>query len=173
MKTHKIFFLLMGFCFAWVEVMAQDVQYVPTRQEVVEAMLDLANVTESDIVYDLGCGDGRIVIAAARKYGAQGTGIDIDPKRIEESNANATQAGVTDKVKFVEANLFESDISEATVVTLYLLGSLNQRLRPILMEQLKPGTRIVSHAFDMGDWKPEKQIEVDGARVYMWTIPEK
>ncbi len=163
----------MGLSIAWNEISAQDVQYVPTRQAVVDAMLDLAQVSDSDMVYDLGCGDGRIVITAARKYGANGRGIDIDPKRIEESNANAAQAGVTDKVKFIEANLFESDFSDASVVTLYLLGSLNQRLKPILMKQLKPGTRVVSHAFDMGDWKPEKQIEVDGARVYLWTIPEK
>ncbi len=173
MKNFKLTLLLVGLGLAFGEVIAQDVQYVPTRQVVVDAMLDLAQVSEDDTVYDLGCGDGRIVITAARKYGANGRGIDIDPKRIEESNANAAQAGVTDKVRFIEANLFESDFSEASVVTLYLLGSLNQRLKPILMEQLKPGTRVVSHAFDMGDWKPEKQIEVDGARVYLWTIPEK
>jgi precorrin-6B methylase 2 len=173
MKTLKLFVLLLGLSIAWNEINAQDVQYVPTRQAVVDAMLDLAQVSESDMVYDLGCGDGRIVITAARKYGAKGRGIDIDPKRIEESNSNAAQAGVTDKVKFIEANLFESDFSDASVVTLYLLGSLNQRLKPILMKQLKPGTRVVSHAFDMGDWKPEKEIEVDGARVYLWTIPEK
>ena len=150
---------------------AQDVVYVPTRQVVVDAMLDLAKVTENDIVYDLGCGDGRIVITAARSYGATGTGIDINPKRIREANRNAANAGVTDKVQFIQANLFESDVSEASVVTLYLLNSLNMKLRPILLEQLKPGTRIVSHAFHMGDWAPEQTIKVDGATVYLWTVP--
>lgn len=172
MKKLQLLILVLAVCFAW-EAAAQDVHYVPTRQQVVEAMLELANVNENDVVYDLGCGDGRIVITAATKYGARGTGIDIDPQRIRESNANAEKAGVTDKVKFVEANLFESDFSEANVVTLYLLGSLNQKLRPTLLQQLKPGSRVVSHAFDMGDWKPEKEVEVDGSKVYLWIVPEK
>ncbi|MEX2593706.1 MAG: class I SAM-dependent methyltransferase [Anditalea sp.] len=152
---------------------AQDVHYVPTRQAVVDAMLDLAKVTENDVVYDLGCGDGRIVVTAAKQYGATGTGIDIDPQRIKEANENATNAGVNDKVEFVQANLFESDVSEASVVTLYLLNSLNMKLRPILLEQLKPGTRIVSHAFNMGDWEPDKTIKVDGSTIHLWTVPEK
>lgn len=152
---------------------AQDVHYVPTRQQVVDAMLELAKVTENDVVYDLGCGDGRIVVTAAKKYGATGRGIDIDPQRIKEANENASKAGVTDKVKFIQANLFESDVSEATVVTLYLLNSLNMKLRPILLEQLKPGTRIVSHAFNMGDWEPDQTIQVDGSTVHLWTVPEK
>lgn len=153
--------------------LAQDVHYVPTRQAVVDAMLDLAKVSKNDVVYDLGCGDGRIVITAAEKFGATGKGIDIDPQRIKEANENATKAGVTDKVEFVQANLFESDVSEASVVTLYLLNSLNMKLRPILLEQLKPGTRIVSHAFNMGDWEPDQTIQVDGSTIHLWTVPEK
>ena len=150
-----------------------DVPYVPTRQAVVDAMLKMADVKKNDVIYDLGCGDGRIVITAAKNFGATGTGIDINPERIAEANKNAREAGVTDKVRFMEGDLFDADVSEATVVTLYLLPAVNMKLRPILMEQLKPGTRIVSHAFDMGDWEPEKTIEVDGAKIYFWTIPEK
>ena len=150
-----------------------DVPYVPTRQVVVDAMLDLAKVSKNDVLYDLGCGDGRIVITAAKKYGATGTGVDIDPERISEAKQNAKEAGVTSKVNFMEGNLFEMDLSKASVVTLYLLPSVNLKLRPQLLEQLKPGTRIVSHAFDMGDWEPEQTISVDGATIYLWTIPEK
>jgi SAM-dependent methyltransferase len=150
-----------------------DVIFVPTPDTVIQAMLDVAGVTSSDVVYDLGCGDGRIVIAAARDRGARGVGIDIDPKRISEAAANAKAAGVDDKVRFLEADLFETDISDATVVTLYLLPSLNRRLMPKLLEQLKPGTRIVSHAFDMGDWAPDKHLEVDGRDVYFWTVPKR
>jgi SAM-dependent methyltransferase len=150
-----------------------DVPYVPTRPEVVNAMLKLANVTSKDVIYDLGCGDGRIVITAAKTYGATGKGIDINPERIAEAKANAAEAKVSDKVKFVVADLFKTDFSPASVVTLYLLNSVNMRLRPLLLKQLKPGTRIVSHAFDMGDWKPEKTLEVDGATIYLWTIPKK
>lgn len=150
-----------------------DVPYVPTRQVVVDAMLDLAKVSEGDVVYDLGCGDGRIVITAAQKHGATGKGIDIDPERIQEAKQNAQEAGVADKVDFVQGNLFEMDFSEASVVTLYLLPSVNMKLRPQLLKQLKPGTRIVSHAFDMDDWEPEQTINVDGANLYLWTVPEK
>ena len=134
-------------------------------------MLELAKVTPKDVVYDLGCGDGRIVIAAAQKYGVRAVGIDIDPQRISEANANAKAAKVTDKVKFVEADLFEADISEATVVTLYLLTRLNEKLKPKLLKDLKPGTRVVSHAFDMGDWKPEETASVGASSVYLWRIP--
>jgi precorrin-6B methylase 2 len=148
-----------------------DVFFVPTPPAVVTAMLDLARVTDKDVVYDLGCGDGRIPIAAAQKYGAHGVGIDIDPKRIEEANENAKAAGVTDKVQFVNADLFESDISKATVVTLYLLPSLNEKLMPKLKAELKPGTRIVSHSFSMGaTWPPDDQREVDGKTIYLWRI---
>jgi SAM-dependent methyltransferase len=149
-----------------------DVIFVPTRELVIEAMLNAAKVGPNDVVYDLGCGDGRIVVAAAKR-GARAVGIDIDPERIKEANANAAANGVTGKVQFRQEDLFEADIREATVVTLYLLPSLNVKLRPRLMEQLKPGTRIVSHDFDMGDWAPEETIAVDGKTVYLWTIPKK
>ena len=149
-----------------------DVVFVPTPPEVVDAMLDLAHVTKNDVVYDLGCGDGRIVIAAAKR-GARGVGIDIDPERIKEAEANAKAAGVTDRVKFLQADLFETDLRPATVVTLYLLPELNKKLQPKLMKELRPGTRIVSHAFDMGDWKAEQTRDVDGRNVYFWTIPRQ
>lgn len=152
-----------------------DVIYVPTPQSVVDAMLKMANVTKNDVVYDLGCGDGRIVVTAAKQFGARGVGIDIDPQRIKESNANAEAAGVTDRVKFSNADIFadSTNLSEATVVTLYLLPSLNVKLIPKLMRELKPGTRIVSNSFDMGEWEPEKTMEVDGRMIYFWTIPAK
>lgn len=150
-----------------------DVPYVPTRQVVVDAMLDVAKVKKNDVVYDLGCGDGRIVITAAKKYGATGKGIDLNPERIDEANKNAEEAGVSDLVEFEVGDLFNTDFSKATVVTLYLLPSVNLKLRPILLEQLKPGTRIVSHAFDMGDWQPEQTLKVDGSTIYFWTVPEK
>jgi SAM-dependent methyltransferase len=151
-----------------------DVIYVPTREEVVRGMLKLAAVTKDDIVYDLGCGDGRIPTIAAREFGARGVGIDIDPQRIAESNATVKQAGVGDRVQIRQEDLFQANIKEATVVTLYLLQSLNMKLRPKLLADLKPGTRIVSHAFDMGDeWKPEKTEEIGGTRIFLWTIPAK
>jgi SAM-dependent methyltransferase len=146
-----------------------DVIYVPTPQEVVDAMLKLAKVTSADVVYDLGSGDGRIPITAAQKYGAKAIGFDINPVRIAEANANLKTANVGDKVRFVEADLFEQDLSEATVITLYLLPSLNLKLRPTLWK-LKPGTRIVSHSFDMGDWKPEATETIDGRTIYFWTV---
>ena len=147
-----------------------DVVFVPTPPYVVDAMLKLAKVTANDVVYDLGSGDGRIVIAAAKTYGARGVGIDIDPERIREANANAKASGVADKVTFRNEDLFETDISPATVVTLYLLPSLNARLAPKLMKDLKPGTRIVSHAFDMGDWKPQQTLTVSDRRIFFWTV---
>ena len=155
------------------QLRSPDVIFVPTPQEVVDAMLEVAKVTKNDVVYDLGSGDGRIPITAAKKYGARGIGIDIDPQRIKEANANAEAAGVTDKVKFLNQDLFTTDISQATVVTLYLLPSLNLKLMPKLKADLKPGTRIVSHAFDMGDWKPEQTLNVNGRTVYYWTIPKR
>ena len=150
-----------------------DVIFVPTPEEVVQQMLKTANVHKGDIVYDLGCGDGRTVIAAARDFGARGVGIDINPVCIKESLDNAKAAGVTDRVVFRNEDLFEADIKEATVVTLYLLPSLNVKLRPKLLQDLKVGTRIVSHQFDMGDWKPEKTVAVDWRSVYFWTVTEK
>jgi precorrin-6B methylase 2 len=150
-----------------------DVVYVPTPPEVVDAMLKTAAVTKKDLIYDLGCGDGRIVIAAAKQYGARGVGIDIDPARIKEARANAAAAGVADRVKFIQGDLFETDLRPASVVTLYLLESLNLKLQPKLISELKPGTRIVSHAFSMGPWTPDQELDVDGRRVYLWTIPPK
>ncbi|MEZ5403036.1 MAG: class I SAM-dependent methyltransferase [Bryobacteraceae bacterium] len=159
-------------------LMAQDdffpeVPYVPTPPEVVEGMLKLAEVKKGDVVYDLGCGDGRIVIAAAKSFGATGIGFDIDPERIKEATENAKYEGVAEKVKFVQKDLFEADLKPASVITMYLLPSVNLRLRPKLLADLKPGTRLVSHAFDMGDWKPEKEDMIDGRRIYFWTIPER
>lgn len=151
---------------------APDVVYVPTPTSVVNEMLRLANVKSNDVVYDLGSGDGRIVIAAAKDRGARGIGIDINPDRIREANENAEKAGVSDRVQFRQQDLFQTDFSDATVVTLYLLPELNVKLRPKLLSELKPGTRIVSHAFDMGEWKPEQVVEVDGRTVYYWVVPE-
>ena len=150
-----------------------DVIFVPTPQEVVEDMLRLANVQKGDVLYDLGSGDGRIAITAARKYGVKATGIDIDPERIREANENARRNGVTDLVKFRQEDLFKADFREATVVTLYLLPDLNEKLRPRLWSELKPGTRIVSHQFEMGNWKPEKTVELNGRTIYFWTIPPR
>lgn len=150
-----------------------DVPFVPTSQDVVDAMLELAEVKKDDVVYDLGSGDGRIVITAAKKYGATGVGVDINQSLVERATENAKNEGVSDKVKFVNEDLFKFDFRKATVVTLYLLPDVNRRLRPILWEQLPPGTRIVSHAFSMGDWKPEKVENVDGATIYFWRIPTK
>ncbi|WP_225913756.1 SAM-dependent methyltransferase [Leptolyngbya ohadii] len=149
-----------------------DVIYVPTPTPVVNEMLRLADVQADDVVYDLGSGDGRIVIAAAQERGARGVGIDIDPQLVQKANENAQQAGVSDRVEFRQQDLFETDFSSATVVTLYLLPELNVRLRPRLLQELRPGTRIVSHAFDMGEWDPEQVVQVGGRTVYYWTVPE-
>jgi SAM-dependent methyltransferase len=148
-----------------------DVYYVPTPEEVVIEMLQMAQVTQNDVVYDLGCGDGRIVITAAKVFGARGVGVDIDPVRIKESNENARKAGVTDRVKFIEQDLFKTDISEATVVSLYLYPELNLRLRPKLFRELRPGTRIVSHEFDMDDWKPDNMGTVRNVKLYYRPNP--
>jgi len=150
-----------------------DVIFVPTPHEVVDDMLRLANVKKGDVLYDLGSGDGRIAIAAAKKYGVRAVGIDIDPERIREANENARKAGVTSLVQFRHEDLFKADFSEATVITLYLLPDLNVKLRPRLWDELKPGTRIVSHQFDMGTWKAEKRLESNGRVVYFWTVPAK
>lgn len=178
-QSRGSWFAPLGLCLlaAVLQLMAQtqkrdpDVPYVPTPDEVVAEMLKLGKVAKGDVVYDLGCGDGRIVIAAA-KMGARGVGVDINPERIRESRENAEKAEVTDRVKFVEADLFEADIKEATVVMLYLLPEVNLRLRPKLLRDLKPRTRIVSHNYDMGDWQPEKTVNVSDHILYYWTVPE-
>jgi SAM-dependent methyltransferase len=156
-----------------------DVPYLPTTEPAVDAMLKLASVKSSDVVYDLGCGDGRLVIAAAKEYGAHGVGIDINPDRIREANANARKAGVENLVRFEENDFFKADIHEATVVTLFLLNSVDLQLRPKLLQELKPGTRIVSNTFRMGDWTPEREETVEGTdektffsrKLYRWTVP--
>jgi SAM-dependent methyltransferase len=160
-----------------------DVPYVPTTEEAVRAMLKLAEVKKADIVYDLGCGDGRIVIAAAKTYGARGVGIDIDPDRIQEARDNAKKAGVENLVRFEENDLFRANFREATVVTLFLLPSINLKLRPKLLQDLKPGTRVVSNTFDMGTWRPEKEQSLPGAdddeigslshKFFLWKIPRR
>ena len=150
-----------------------DVIFVPTPQEVVEDMLRLANVRKGDVLYDLGSGDGRIPVTAAKLYSVRGVGIDIDPERIREAQDNAKKNGVEALVRFRLEDLFTSDFREATVVTLYLLPDLNLKLRPRLLAELKPGTRIVSHQFDMGDWKPAKKLESNGRTVYFWVVPER
>jgi SAM-dependent methyltransferase len=160
---------------------APDVPYLPTTEPAVQAMLKLAGVKSTDVVYDLGCGDGRIVVAAAKDFGARGVGIDINPDRIAEAKANAKKAGVENRVRFEESDLFTADIHEATVVTLFLLNSVNQRLRPKLLQDLQPGTRIVSNTFEMGDWKPDQEATVEGAdehayfsrKLYLWTVPPR
>lgn len=145
--------------------------YVISPGEVVSAMLKLASVNKTDVVYDLGCGDGRIVIHAAQKYGARGVGVDINPKRIAEARANAKKAGVEHLVRFEIKDIFDTDIREATVVALYLLPELNLRLRPKLQKDLKPGARIVTHQFHMGDWKADKEQVIGESRIFLWTIP--
>jgi len=148
-----------------------DVPYVPTPQDVVDRMLAVAKVGKNDVVYDLGCGDGRIVVTAARQFGARGVGIDINPERIAEARANAKKAGVSQRVDLRVANLFDTDLSPASVVTLYLLPNINVKLRPQLWKQLRVGSRVVSHAFDMGaDWPPEQTVDASGRTIYLWTI---
>ena len=152
----------------------KDVPYVPTPPEVVQAMLKLAEVKSGDFVIDLGCGDGRIVVTAAKEFKAHGRGVDFNPKRVEEAKANAREAGVSDRVEFVQGDFFEADIHEATVVTLYLLPSVNLKLRPKLLKELKVGSRIVSHSFDMGDWAPDKtEAAEEGQVVRLWIVTEK
>jgi SAM-dependent methyltransferase len=150
-----------------------DVPYVPTPQSVVDRMLEIANVSGSDYVIDLGSGDGRIPITAAKRYGAKALGVEIDPERIKEANLKAQAAGVTDKVEFRQQDLFETDISKATVLTMYLLPRVNMQLRPRILTELKPGTRVVSHAFDLGDWKPDRVEKVGARTIYFWTVPSR
>jgi SAM-dependent methyltransferase len=151
---------------------APDIDYVPTPQEVVDAMLKLAGVTRNDVIYDLGSGDGRIPITAAKTYGARGVGIDIQKAQVDAATANAKVAGVSDKVRFLNQDLFTANISDATVVTLYLLPELNLKLLPKLNAELKPGTRVVSHSFDMGDAiKPKQTLRVGGRVVFLFVVP--
>ncbi len=151
-----------------------DVIYVPTPPEVVDAMLKVAKVRQGDVLYDLGSGDGRIPITAAQKFNvARATGIEINPERIQEAEQNLKTSGVSDRVRFRNEDLFEANFSDATVITLYLLPALNVKLLPKLLKELKPGTRIVSHAFAMGDWRPEQTLDIGGRAVYFWTIPAK
>jgi ubiquinone/menaquinone biosynthesis C-methylase UbiE len=149
-----------------------DVPYVPTPPEVVDRMLEMAAVRPDDFVIDLGSGDGRIAIAAARK-GARALGIDIDPERVLEAQDNARKAGVRERVRFQRQNLFETRIGDATVLTMYLLTKVNLDLRPRILEELKPGTRVVSHSFDMGNWKPDIHSEIGHRQVFMWIVPAK
>jgi cyclopropane fatty-acyl-phospholipid synthase-like methyltransferase len=147
--------------------------FIPTPSDVVEAMLELAEVTASDVVYDLGSGDGRIPIMAAEKFGARAVGIEINRVLVQDAIQNASNAGVSDRVRFLTQDLFEANLSEATVVTLFLLESLNERLRPKLLAELPPGARIISHEFGMGDWIPEKSIEVGRRMIHLWTVPHR
>lgn len=155
------------------EARTPDVIFVPTEQAVVDEMLRMAKVSKNSVVYDLGCGDGRIVITAATRFGAHGVGIDIDPERIRESQQNARAMGVLDRVKFIQGDLFQTDFHEATVVTVYLSSAVNVRLRPILLRQLKPGTPVVSHDFLMGDWQPDEIDSVNGAAILLWIVPAR
>ncbi len=168
--TTAFFFVLAPLASLAVD---KDVPFVPTDEAVVEVMLKLADVGPKDTLYDLGSGDGRIVIMAAKERGAHGVGVDIDPERIAESRANAKRAGVTDKVQFIEGDLFKVDLRPATAVTLYLLPAVNLKLRPKLLAELRPGTPIVSHDFDMGDWAPETTVKVGNATVYLWHVPAR
>jgi SAM-dependent methyltransferase len=179
MKTLRCFFVILVVvsclnAYGW-QVRQPDVIFVPTPSRVVEEMLRVADIRQDDLIYDLGCGDGRIVISAAQKVGSRGIGVDIDPQRIEESNQNAAKAGVTQLVQFLEQDLFQTDFSEATVVTLYLLPMLNLQLRPKLLTELRPGTRVVSHDFGMNEWLPDQKtvvvIEERHHWVFYWIVP--
>jgi len=160
---------LAGMSYAQVRL---DVPYVPTPQDVVDRMLDMAKLTKDDFHIDLGSGDGRIAVTAAKR-GARSRGIDLNPTRIEEANENAKKAGVTDRVTFVLGNLFEQKIGQADVLTMYLLQSVNLQLRPRILAELKPGSRVVSHAFSMNDWEPDQHVNVTGRNLYLWIVPGK
>ncbi|MGL5081940.1 MAG: class I SAM-dependent methyltransferase [Microcoleaceae cyanobacterium] len=153
-----------------------DIGYIPTPLDAVCVALELAEIAEQDILYDLGCGDGRVVVTAAQRFGAQAVGIDIDPVRIQTALENGKKAGVSHQVRFYQQNLFECEFGEATVVFLYLLPHLNLRLKPKLLEQLKPGSRIISRDFDFGEWQPEKTIYLPNGEeectLLRWTIPK-
>jgi predicted O-methyltransferase YrrM len=149
-----------------------DVPYVPTPQPVVEKMLELAGVKQNDVLIDLGSGDGRIPITAAKSFGTRAIGVDINPVRIQEAESNAKKAGVEDKVTFQQQDLFKTDISQASVLTMYLLPDVNMKLRPRILSELKPGTRVVSHSFHLGSWQPDKTENIDGRTIYFWTVPD-
>ena len=154
-----------------------DVPYVPTHESLVDEMLNMARVGANDVLYDLGSGDGRIVITAARKFGTRGVGYDLDPERVSEARENAKRAGVTDRVRFEQQDIFTAKIADATVITMYLLPDVNLRLRPKLLSELKPGTRIVSHNYDLGDWQPvqRKEMDVSGVNhtLFLWIVPQR
>jgi hypothetical protein len=154
-----------------------DVPYVPTHESLVDEMLSMAKVGKNDVLYDLGSGDGRIVITAAQRFGTRGVGYDLDPERISEARENARRAGVTDRVRFELQDIFTAKISDATVVTMYLLPDVNLRLRPKLLAELRPGTRIVSHNYDLGDWQPLQRKEMDVAGInhtlFLWVVPAR
>lgn len=180
-KSASLFLIgMMAALSAWAqsgERYILDVPYVPTPDIIVDAMLAMGQVTKDDVLYDLGSGDGRIPIAAALRFGTKGLGVDLDPARVREAKENAIQADVADHVRFFEGDLFDVDLTEATVITLYLFPEVNMKLRPQLM-QLAPGTRVVSHNYDMGDWVPDqvKKIDIPGGRehtIYLWVIPSK
>lgn len=178
MKRRALNAFVLLACLAWpaaaqYDDFGGDVPYVPTPAVIVEAMLKLGRIQPADFVIDLGCGDGRIVVMAAEKFGARGLGYDLNPERISEANDNARKAQVTERVKFVVKNLFEAEVRQATLVTLYLLPDVNLRLRPRLLRELKTGTRIVSHSFDMGEWKPDQKLELNGKTLYLWEVTEK
>jgi SAM-dependent methyltransferase len=164
----RVLALLIG---SAVTTASAQVPYIQTPDPIVMEMLKLASVGENDVVYDLGSGDGRIVVAAAKHFGARGVGIDIDPERVADGIAKARTHGVDGRVKFIQGDLFAADVGEATVVTLYLVPRINLKLRPKLLRELKPGTRIVSHNFDMGDWKPERTVRVGRSKLYYWVVP--
>jgi SAM-dependent methyltransferase len=152
---------------------APDVHYEPTSPEIVDAMLRLARVGPQDVVYDLGCGDGRIVIAAAQRFGARAVGVDVDPRRVAESRENVRRAGLEGKVEIRQQDLFETELRDATAVMLYLWPKVNLKLRPRLLDGLRPGARVVSHSHDMGDWKPDEEVVVGTARLFLWRIPAR
>lgn len=171
-------FRLLFFSAFLFPLLAQDqvqinTPFVATPKPVVDAMLTLAHAKSSDIVYDLGCGDGRIIIQAAKEFGARGVGIDNNPERIRQAQENAKRQGVSDRVQFRVGDLFDTNVHDATIVALYLLPDVNIRLRPQLQAQLKPGARIVSHNFDMGNWKPKRKRMVDGEKLFLWVIPHR
>ena len=177
-RSHFIYLIFFScLCSSIPLAQSQEVQirtpFVATPPDIVNAMLKLAGARKSDVVYDLGCGDGRIVIAAAKEYGARGVGIDINPQRIAEANQNAQREHIASLVKFQTGDIFNSDVRQASIVTLYMLPDVNLKLRPKLQHELKPGSRIVTHGFAMGDWQPTQVEEVDGEKIYLWVLPAR